>query len=364
MKRLCQSTPLSGTRPQASRQGIKEPRASRPSQQQLRARLARLAQPRLCPDLCTRGGPLGAGWAGRRHQGRHYARHPCAAPTSVQGGRVHHRRQQQPGGQSACMHCSNCSEHYDSGFSAKRLRQPLTFAVRPSGVPAAMRCMSCSAAGPTLAGPQVTDGAAALMLMTQGEAARRGLPILGTFRRCVPAPKPSCCQPCWHANGRRLHRRILQRQLRVGAPLHSCNSTLGRCIPAHSRLRTYAASPSCTLSLHPSCVAALRQWGCRPQCWASALRWPSLGRCRRQACGWRILMCTRSTRPLPRRQAVAAFPPAPAGMLGVCGMRRFLPAAGLGQVPGLQGIGSGAAPRRAGLEPAAVRQTPDCGALP
>lgn len=38
--------------------------------------------------------------------------------------------------------------------------------------------------GSTTAGnsSQVTDGAAALMLMTQGEAARRGLPILGTFR--------------------------------------------------------------------------------------------------------------------------------------------------------------------------------------
>lgn len=30
---------------------------------------------------------------------------------------------------------------------------------------------------------QMSDGAAALMLMTCGEATRRGLPVLGVFRR-------------------------------------------------------------------------------------------------------------------------------------------------------------------------------------
>lgn len=49
--------------------------------------------------------------------------------------------------------------------------------------------------GTTTAGnsSQVTDGAAATMLMTRREAVRRGLPILGIFRRCELLLCSSCC---------------------------------------------------------------------------------------------------------------------------------------------------------------------------
>jgi acetyl-CoA acyltransferase 1 len=42
--------------------------------------------------------------------------------------------------------------------------------------------------GTTTAGnsSQVTDGASAVLMMTRREAERRGLPILGIFRRWVP----------------------------------------------------------------------------------------------------------------------------------------------------------------------------------